>query len=121
MPETVIISYRGANYAIGQGQLYYGIWLAASPHGQPIEWWQHTPEGWSAAWARFTSIEVPGTIGPVSGPTPAGSPATAAGTGPAGGAAMVSGPASSGGPAAASGAGAPQGAVTASSPAAGET
>lgn len=75
MPENVIISYRGANYAIGQGQLYYGIWPAAAPQGQPIEWWQHTPEGWSAAWARFTSLEVPGTIGPVSGPVSAMAPA----------------------------------------------
>ena len=79
MPETVIISYRGANYAIGQGQLYYGIWPSAAPQGQPIEWWQHTPEGWSAAWARFTSLEVPGTIGPVTAAPAAGpAPATAA-------------------------------------------
>jgi hypothetical protein len=77
VPETVIISYRGASYAIGQGQMYYGIWPAATPQGQPIEWWQHTPEGWSAAWSRFTSIEVPGTIGPVTGPAMAGSPAMA--------------------------------------------
>jgi hypothetical protein len=75
VPENVIISYRGANYAIGQGQLYYGIWPAAAPQGQPLEWWQHTPEGWSAAWARFTSLEVPGTIGPVSGPVSAMAPA----------------------------------------------
>ncbi len=68
MPENVIISYRGANYAIGQGQLYYGIWPAVSPQGPPIEWWQHTPEGWSAAWSRFSSLEVPGTIAPVNDP-----------------------------------------------------
>ena len=65
MPENVIIAYRGANYAIGQGPLFYGIWHAAAPQGQPLEWWPLTPEGWTAAWARFASLEVPGTIAPV--------------------------------------------------------
>jgi hypothetical protein len=69
VPENVSLSYRGANYAIGQGQQFYGIWQGASIQTPPLEWWPHTPEGWSAAWARFVALEVPGTIAPVSEPT----------------------------------------------------
>ena len=65
VPENVSIAYRGAHYAIGQGPQFYGIWHAVAPQSQPIEWWPLTPEGWSAAWARFASVEVPGTIAPV--------------------------------------------------------
>jgi len=83
VPEHVSIAYRGANYAIGQGPLFYGIWYAASPQGQPLEWWPLTPEGWTAAWMRFASIEVPGTITPVTATqaptqTAPGAPATPA-------------------------------------------
>ena len=66
MPENVSVAYRGANYAIGQGPQFYGIWHAAAPQAPPLEWWPLTPEGWTGAWARFASIEVPGTIAPVS-------------------------------------------------------
>lgn len=62
MPENVSIAYRGANYALGQGPRFYGIWPAAAPAAAPLEWWPHTPDGWSGAWARFTAIEVPGSI-----------------------------------------------------------
>jgi hypothetical protein len=65
VPENVSVAYRGANYAIGQGPQFYGIWHAAAPHAPPLEWWPLTPEGWTGAWARFASIEVPGTIAPV--------------------------------------------------------
>jgi len=65
VPENVSICYRGANYAIGQGPQFYGIWAAAAPHTQPLEWWPPTPEGWARAWTRFSAIEVPGTIVPV--------------------------------------------------------
>jgi hypothetical protein len=75
VPENVSISHRGANYAIGQGPLFYGIWAAAAPHAQPLEWWHKTPEGWVAAWNRFTSVEVPGTITAVGPPAPAPAPA----------------------------------------------
>ena len=68
MPEHVSIAYRGANYAIGQGPHFYGIWHAAAPQAQPLEWWPLTPEGWTAAWMRFASIEVPGTITAVTAP-----------------------------------------------------
>jgi hypothetical protein len=64
VPEHVSIAYRGANYAIGQGPQFYGIWHASAVHSPPIEWWPLTPEGWTGAWARFASIEAPGTIGP---------------------------------------------------------
>jgi hypothetical protein len=63
--ENVTISYRGAGYEIGRGEHFYGIWAASSSQPQPLEWWPATPEGWAAAWARFTSIETPGTIAPV--------------------------------------------------------
>ena len=65
MPENVSIAYRGATYAIGQGPQFYGIWHAAATQSQPVEWWPLTPDGWSGAWSRFASIEIPGTIAPV--------------------------------------------------------
>ncbi len=67
MREGVTISYRGANYEIGQGPGFYGIWAAEIPgRPQPLEWWPQTPEGWHGAWSRFAGIEAPGTIVPVS-------------------------------------------------------
>jgi hypothetical protein len=77
VPENVSIAYRGANYAIGQGPQFYGIWHAAAAQNAPLEWWPLTPEGWTGAWSRFASVEVPGTIAPAgaapapAGPTPA--------------------------------------------------
>ncbi len=62
MQKGVTISHRGSVYAIGRGPGYYGIWLAAGPAAQPVEWWPENPEGWQHAWARFTSIEAPGAI-----------------------------------------------------------
>jgi len=88
VPEYVSISYRGATYALGQGPQFYGIWYAAAPQGQPIEQWPLTPEGWTAAWSRFASVEVPGTITQVT-PAPAAAPVVPM-TGPAG---PVAGPA----------------------------
>jgi hypothetical protein len=64
--ENVTISYRGAGYEIGRGEHFYGIWPVGAPQSQPLEWWPVTPEGWSGAWSRFTAIEAPGTIVPVS-------------------------------------------------------
>lgn len=83
MPEHVSIAYRGANYAIGQGPQFYGIWHAAAPQAQPLEWWPLTPEGWTAAWIRFASIEVPGTITPVTATPAAAAPASVPPTEPA--------------------------------------
>jgi hypothetical protein len=80
VPEFVSISYRGATYALGQGPRSYGIWYAAAPQGQPLEQWPLTPEGWTAAWSKFASVEVPGTITPM---TP-GAAAVGPMTGPAG-------------------------------------
>ncbi|HEX4660344.1 MAG TPA: hypothetical protein VH307_23395 [Streptosporangiaceae bacterium] len=70
MREKVTISHRGARYEIGRGEHFYGIWTAGAPESrsQPFEWWPDTREGWSGAWQRFTAIEVPGTIVPVSQP-----------------------------------------------------
>ncbi|HEY7014274.1 MAG TPA: hypothetical protein VH480_16065 [Streptosporangiaceae bacterium] len=70
MREDISISYRGAGYEIGRGKHFYGIWTAGATQSQPMEWWPDTPEGWSGAWARFISIEAPGTIVPVSPPAP---------------------------------------------------
>jgi hypothetical protein len=80
----VTIWYRGTSYEIGRGQAFYGIWHAGAARSQPLEWWPETPEGWHAAWTRFTGIEAPGTIVPVGGRTavPDGQgPAPAAGAG----------------------------------------
>ena len=79
MRENVTISYRGAGYEIGRGEHFYGIWPVGSPQSQPLEWWPETPEGWSGAWSRFTAIEAPGTIVPVSPGTAAGPGAVPAG------------------------------------------
>jgi hypothetical protein len=77
VPENVSIAYRGVNYAIGQGPQFYGIWHAASPQAAPLEWWPLTPDGWTGAWTRFASIEVPGTITAVT-QAPAAAPAAPA-------------------------------------------
>jgi hypothetical protein len=58
----VTIWYRGASYQLGRGQHFYGIWAAGGPRSQSLEQWPETPEGWSAAWSRFTAIEAPGTV-----------------------------------------------------------
>lgn len=83
MPETVSIAYRGARYALGQGPQFYGIWHAAAPQAQPLEWWPLTPEGWTGAWSRFAAIEEPGTITQVIAPQPPPGPARPAGPAPA--------------------------------------
>jgi hypothetical protein len=75
VPDYVSISYRGATYALGQGPQFYGIWYANALQGQPLEQWPLTPEGWTAAWSRFASVEAPGTITPV---TPSAAPALVA-------------------------------------------
>jgi hypothetical protein len=81
--ENVTISYRGAGYEIGRGEHFYGIWPVGA-QSQPLEWWPETPEGWSGAWSRFTAIEAPGTIVPVSpGPVPVGSGPVPVSSGPA--------------------------------------
>jgi hypothetical protein len=69
VPENETILYRGARYEIGRGPGFYGIWPAGAPRPDSIEWWPQTPEGWHGAWSRFTAIETPGTIVPVSGET----------------------------------------------------
>ncbi len=70
MFDKVTIRYRGAKYEIGRGRDFYGIWITGGPRSQPLEWWPETPEGWSAAWTRFASIEAPGAIVPVGRRTP---------------------------------------------------
>jgi hypothetical protein len=58
----VTIWYSGASYQLGRGQHFYGIWAAGGPRSQPLQQWPETPEGWSAAWSRFTAIEAPGSV-----------------------------------------------------------
>ena len=65
MFDNVTITYRGATYEIGRGWGFYGIWPAGGPRSRPLERWPETPEGWTAAWTRFVSIEAPDTIVPV--------------------------------------------------------
>ena len=65
-----MITYRGASYELGRGPGFYGVWAAGGPRSRPLERWPETPEGWSAAWTRFASIEAPGTIVPVGRNTP---------------------------------------------------
>jgi hypothetical protein len=78
--ENVVISFRGASYQIGRAEQFYGIWPAGASQPQPLEWWPVTPEGWTDAWSRFTSLEKPGSIQPVA----AGSlPGAGAALGPA--------------------------------------
>jgi hypothetical protein len=65
MGERVTISYRGAAYQLGRGKNSYGIWPAGAigaPGAEPVERWPETPEGWNAAWYRFTRLETPGSI-----------------------------------------------------------
>jgi hypothetical protein len=77
--DKVTIAYRGAGYEIGQGRGFYGVWAMGAPRHEPLQRWAETPDGWSAAWTRFASMEAPGTIVPVgrnSPPVaPGGSPA----------------------------------------------
>ena len=70
MFDRVTITYRGASYEIGRGPGFYGIWTAGGPRSEPLDRWPETPEGWTAAWGRFASIEAPGTIVPVGKNTP---------------------------------------------------
>ena len=70
MFNKVTITYRGAKYEIGRGRDFYGIWITGAPRSQPLERWPETPEGWSAAWTRFASIEAAGAIVPVGRRTP---------------------------------------------------
>jgi ABC-type transport system involved in multi-copper enzyme maturation permease subunit len=66
--DKVTISYRGAKYELGRGKRYYGIWVTGAPASDPIDRWPLTNEGWTQAWARFTAMETPGTIGKVEKP-----------------------------------------------------
>ena len=81
MFDNVTITYRGATYEIGRGAGFYGVWTVGGPRSRPLERWPETPEGWTAAWTRFVTIEAPDTIVPVGRNTP---PVGAAPSGKAG-------------------------------------
>jgi hypothetical protein len=68
--DNVTITYRGATYEIGRGSGFYGVWTVGGPRSRPLERWPETPEGWTAAWTRFATIEAPDTIVPVGRNTP---------------------------------------------------
>jgi hypothetical protein len=85
--DNVAIAYRGAEYELGRGSTFFGIWAAGTSRSQPLQWWPDNPEGWSAAWSRFTEIETTGTIVPVGRPTAS----AGQGTGPAGEGAFAAG------------------------------
>lgn len=65
MPDKAVISHRGEKYEIGRGKRFYGIWVVGAPYDAPVDRWPENPDGWRQAWTRFTAIEVPGTINPV--------------------------------------------------------
>lgn len=62
MPEKAVISHRGEKYEIGRGKRFYGIWVVGAPYDSPVDRWPENRDGWHQAWARFATIEVPGTI-----------------------------------------------------------
>ncbi|HEY3648195.1 MAG TPA: hypothetical protein VGL33_09515 [Streptosporangiaceae bacterium] len=70
MFDNVTITYRGTTYEIGRGSGFYGVWTVGGPRSQPLDRWPETPEGWTAAWTRFVTIETPDTIVPVGRNTP---------------------------------------------------
>jgi hypothetical protein len=65
VPEKAVISHRGEKYEIGRGKRFYGIWAVGAPYDAPVDRWPENRDGWQQAWARFTAIEVPGTIAAV--------------------------------------------------------
>lgn len=65
MPDKAIISHRGEKYEIGRGKRFYGIWAVGAPYDAPVDRWPENPSGWEQAWARFATIEAPGTIAAV--------------------------------------------------------
>jgi hypothetical protein len=65
VPEKAVISHRGEKYEIGRGKRFYGIWVVGSPYDAPVDRWPENRDGWHQAWARFATIEVPGTISAV--------------------------------------------------------
>ena len=79
--DKVTITYRGPTYEIGRGRDFYAIWAVGGSRSQPLQWWPETPEGWSAAWARFTEIEVASTIVAIRQAYPARWPQLRAGRG----------------------------------------
>ncbi|HWG15479.1 MAG TPA: hypothetical protein VG268_19615 [Streptosporangiaceae bacterium] len=68
MPENETILYRGANFELGHGPGFYGIWPAGTPRPSSIEWWPDTPDGWQGVWARYNALETAGSITMVSQP-----------------------------------------------------
>jgi hypothetical protein len=62
VPDKAVISHRGEKYEIGRGKRFYGIWVVGAPYEAPVDRWPENRDGWQQAWARFASIEVPGTI-----------------------------------------------------------
>jgi hypothetical protein len=62
VPEKAVVSHRGEKYEIGRGKRFYGIWAVGAPYDAPVDRWPENPHGWQQAWARFTAIEVPGTV-----------------------------------------------------------
>jgi hypothetical protein len=62
VPEKAVISHRGEKYEIGRGKRFYGIWVADAPYDAPVDRWPENRDGWQQAWARFATLEEPGTI-----------------------------------------------------------
>lgn len=72
---SVTIWYRGATYQLGRGPHGYAIWAGPGQPEYPVEQWPETPQGWAAAWSRFTTLEPPASIVHLSSPAgPAAAP-----------------------------------------------
>lgn len=72
---SVTIWYRGTTYQLGLGPQGFGLWAVTAAPAYPLERWPETPDGWAAAWSRFTALEPPGSIVHLRSPAapPAGS------------------------------------------------
>jgi hypothetical protein len=54
--QVLQYTHSGANYLLGYGRTFFGIWLRTDP-SRPLERFPRDDAGWAAAWRRFTTIE----------------------------------------------------------------
>jgi hypothetical protein len=62
MRDSRTIWYRGEQYLLGRSATGYAMWTVHARPSRPAEEWPATPQGWSAAWSRFTALERPGAV-----------------------------------------------------------
>jgi hypothetical protein len=54
-PNDPTVLHRGRAFLVAETANSYGVWQAAG--GTAVIRWARTPEGWEAAWRRFTELE----------------------------------------------------------------